>query len=144
MTEFEKRKQWFETYVARIEKGVMKSPQPGVRYPCPCCGYPTLEERGGYEICQLCNWEDDGQHDPHADEVWGGPNSNYSLAEARNNFQAYFTMYRPEDTRACRLSTNQNEGKNALISLYQQIMNASNQSQRDHLWKMANEFEKKL
>ncbi|WP_198674015.1 CPCC family cysteine-rich protein [Chitinophaga alhagiae] len=26
---------------------------------CPCCGYITLSERGGYEICPICFWEDD-------------------------------------------------------------------------------------
>ncbi|MFD2115605.1 CPCC family cysteine-rich protein [Paenibacillus yanchengensis] len=53
------------------------------RHNCPCCGYPTLEERRNWEICSLCNWEDDGQDDPHADQVWGGPNQDYSLTEAR-------------------------------------------------------------
>jgi Cysteine-rich CPCC len=30
-------------------------------YPCPCCGYVTLEEeRPGYwAICRICRWEDD-------------------------------------------------------------------------------------
>ena len=34
--------------------------------PCPCCGYLTLDERGGYEICPVCYWEDDGQDDHDA------------------------------------------------------------------------------
>ncbi|WP_218025583.1 CPCC family cysteine-rich protein [Capsulimonas corticalis] len=42
-----------------------------MRYPCPCCGYPTLPRRGWQDICGLCSWHDDGQDDPHADEVWG-------------------------------------------------------------------------
>ncbi|WP_253907628.1 CPCC family cysteine-rich protein [Bacillus sp. WMMC1349] len=42
------------------------------REKCPCCGFPTIEERRIFEICELCNWEDDGQDDPNADEVWGG------------------------------------------------------------------------
>ncbi|WP_144556019.1 CPCC family cysteine-rich protein [Bacillus sp. X1(2014)] len=64
------------------------------REKCPCCGYPTLEERGVFEICILCNWEDDGQDDPDADEVWGGPNGDYSLTEARKNFKENLIMYR--------------------------------------------------
>jgi uncharacterized Zn finger protein (UPF0148 family) len=52
-------------------------------YTCPGCGYPTLEERGGYDICAVCNWEDDNQDDAHADEIWGGPNANLSLTENR-------------------------------------------------------------
>lgn len=26
---------------------------------CPCCGFISLSERGGYDICGLCGWEDD-------------------------------------------------------------------------------------
>lgn len=42
-------------------------------YRCPCCRYKTLYGRGGYEICKVCFWEDDGQDDHDADEVRGGP-----------------------------------------------------------------------
>jgi hypothetical protein len=29
-------------------------------YPCPCCGYLVFdEEPGSYDICPVCNWEDD-------------------------------------------------------------------------------------
>jgi hypothetical protein len=66
------------------------------RVRCPCCGYPTLTEHAGYEICELCNWEDDGQSDSDADEVWGGPNADYSLTEARRNFAQYRVMYQPD------------------------------------------------
>lgn len=65
------------------------------RFRCPCCGYPTLSAEAAYEICELCNWEDDDQGDVEADEVWGGPNSDYSLAEARSNFLQFRVMYAP-------------------------------------------------
>ena len=26
---------------------------------CPCCGYKTLNEKGGYDICPICFWEDE-------------------------------------------------------------------------------------
>lgn len=70
-------------------------PSANSRLNCPCCGYPTLTELNSYEICELCNWEDDGQDDESADEVWGGPNSDYSLSEARKNFKLYRVMYEP-------------------------------------------------
>jgi hypothetical protein len=47
----------------------------------------TLTERGGYEICPVCFWEDDGQDDHDADEVRGGPNYGLSLTAARHNFE---------------------------------------------------------
>lgn len=55
-------------------------------YRCPCCGYVTLAERGGFEICAVCFWEDDGQDEHDADEVRGGPNSSLSLTQARDHF----------------------------------------------------------
>jgi hypothetical protein len=58
-------------------------------YGCPCCGYLTLRERGMYQICPVCSWEDDGQDDHDADDERGGPNRGLSLTEARQNFTAY-------------------------------------------------------
>ncbi|OQW66554.1 MAG: hypothetical protein BVN28_00280 [Nitrospira sp. ST-bin4] len=69
------------------------------RYLCPCCFMPTLSARAAYEVCEICDWEDDGQDSLDADIVRGGPNDNYSLREARTNFAQHFTMYRPADTR---------------------------------------------
>jgi hypothetical protein len=61
----------------------------GGPYACPCCRYLTLGERGGFEICDVCFWEDDGQDDPDADAVLGGPNGDLSLTQARDNFAAF-------------------------------------------------------
>ncbi len=55
--------------------------------PCPCCGCRTLTERGAYDICPVCGWEDDGQDDADADVVRGGPNGRLSLAAARRAFR---------------------------------------------------------
>ncbi|MEO0589613.1 MAG: CPCC family cysteine-rich protein [Pseudomonadota bacterium] len=57
--------------------------------PCPCCGYLTIGERACYEICEVCFWEDDGQGDEDADSVWGGPNGEFSLTQARLNFRQF-------------------------------------------------------
>lgn len=53
---------------------------------CPCCRHRTLAERGGFEICAVCFWEDDGQDDHDANAVRGGPNGSLSLTEARRNY----------------------------------------------------------
>ena len=53
---------------------------------CPCCGYATLRERGAFQICPVCFWEDDGQDEEDADDVRGGPNSTLSLTAGRRNF----------------------------------------------------------
>jgi hypothetical protein len=63
-------------------------PPGGGPYPCPCCGFITLSERGGFDICPVCFWEDDGQDEHDAPEVRGGPNGALSLLAARANFRA--------------------------------------------------------
>jgi rubredoxin len=62
-----------------------------VRYACLCCGYLTLDEKppGTYDICPVCNWEDD-YLDPSnprdVNERLGGPNGMLTLRAARENF----------------------------------------------------------
>lgn len=51
---------------------------------CPCCHYRT-----GCSTCPVCFWTDDGQDDPDADVVRGGPNGDLSLSVARLNFALY-------------------------------------------------------
>lgn len=55
------------------------------RFQCPCCDYFTLMGRGGYEVCPVCYWEDDGADMSRLDEV-SGPN-HQTLRQARNNFE---------------------------------------------------------
>lgn len=52
--------------------------------PCPCCGSDTLGERGTYEVCETCGWEDDPiqSNDP---EYTGGANAE-SLRSAREQW----------------------------------------------------------
>lgn len=64
-------------------------PAGGAPYGCPCCGYLTLGERGGFEICDVCFWEDDGQDAHDADVIRGGPNGPLSLTQARLNFARF-------------------------------------------------------
>lgn len=50
---------------------------------CRCCSYLTIRERGNYEICPVCFWEDDGEK--NASEY---SNANHmTLSEGRINFQ---------------------------------------------------------
>jgi hypothetical protein len=59
------------------------------RFPCPCCGHPTLDEEppGTFDICKECGWEDDNVqfHNP---DLRGGANAE-SLNEARDNYAKY-------------------------------------------------------
>lgn len=58
-------------------------------YRCPCCQALTLCGRGGFEICPVCFWEDDGQDEHDAHEARGGPNGTLSLTQARANYKAH-------------------------------------------------------
>lgn len=69
-------------------------------YACPCCKLPTLEARVEWEICRECGWEDDGQDDLNADEVWGGPNGSDSLTDARLRYAQYVAVARANDSRS--------------------------------------------
>lgn len=62
---------------------------------CPCCGWRTIGQRGNYEICKVCWWEDDGQDNENADEIYSGPNAGISLTQGRYNFLKY-RIYDPE------------------------------------------------
>ena len=86
MTDLDKTN-WFRNYTEGVFKNVVKGPAPdGSNYACPCCGNLTLPERGGFDICPVCFWEDDGQDNQDADVVRGGPNYALSLAAARENY----------------------------------------------------------
>ena len=61
----------------------------GLPLRCPCCGFKTLSERFCFEICIVCDWEDDGQDDHDAEVFPGGPNGSLSLTEARANFRRF-------------------------------------------------------
>ncbi len=84
---------------------------------CPCCKLPTLPRSWLHEICPVCSWQNDGQNELDKYEVFGGPNKDYSLAEAQLNFRKYYTMFRPSD----RLFTKLNkmaETKKELVETY--------------------------
>jgi Cysteine-rich CPCC len=86
----EMRQQWFQWYVDNHKRhSIIQPPRDGVIYCCPCCKYKTLDERGGYEICEVCFWEDDGQDEQDANVVRGGSNGVLSLTQARANFQNF-------------------------------------------------------
>jgi hypothetical protein len=68
-----------ELKMAKDEKG----------YPCPCCGFLTLSEgtHETFEICPVCNWEDDDVQFNKPD-FRGGANQE-SLNEARENYKKF-------------------------------------------------------
>ena len=58
-----------------------------VAHQCPVCDYFTLPNRGQYEICPICFWEDDGL-DLDGLDVHSGPN-HLTLRQARSNFHQF-------------------------------------------------------
>ena len=75
------------------------APVGGCRFPCPCCGFLTLDESppGTFEICPVCYWEDDNlQFD---DPTLRGGANRVSLAEAQENFRHFGASDEPSRTR---------------------------------------------
>lgn len=56
---------------------------------CPCCGFLTLSEETHetFEICPVCNWEDDDVQFNNPD-FRGGANQE-SLNEAKENYKKF-------------------------------------------------------
>jgi hypothetical protein len=80
----------FRDYWQRLHRNSVRADRvEGERHSCPCCKYLTLDERGGYEICPICFWEDDGQDEAELHTIRGGANGRLSLAEARTNFATF-------------------------------------------------------
>jgi hypothetical protein len=77
------RTAWFENYTSQQNVFAPAEERP---YTCPCCGHRTLGERGAYEICDECGWEDDGQDDHDTSSIRGGPNGRLSLDMARTAY----------------------------------------------------------
>jgi hypothetical protein len=75
-------------------------PTRGRPYACPCCRYLALDERGAWNICQVCGWEDDGQDDHDANRVRGGPNGRESLTDARERFNEHGSRNESQFTRS--------------------------------------------
>ena len=51
---------------------------------CPCCGRYIFDEKGGYEICPVCGWEDDPVQ--RRDETFAGGANREPLTEARKKW----------------------------------------------------------
>jgi hypothetical protein len=97
-----------ETGTVLFEAG--RTPGDTMKMVCPCCRYLTLDMRGGFEICPVCWWEDDGQSDNDADQVRGGPNGNLSLSQARTNYRQYGAIS-PEFVNLVRIPTPEECGR---------------------------------
>lgn len=125
-------------YIKRkAEESAVEGPR-GVRYLCPCCGYPTLEEkRPSWDICELCDWEDDDQDDPKADEVWGGPNKLLSLTEARNNFKRWSNKRDLSDAATSQFYVNtpkEAQAKRTIMQAFDSMKGESEPAKLTELW----------
>jgi len=131
------RRKFFDSYGTRPYEQQANLPPRGVRFSCPCCGYPTLGGRGECEICVLCSWEDDGQDAADADEVRGGPNKGYSLTEAQQNFETYLVKYPPaDDTRIGGPDSEKvKELKGRLIATFEEMMKEPSAEELNLLWR---------
>jgi Cysteine-rich CPCC len=108
-------------------------------YSCPVCGYPTLKARGDFQVCHLCSWEDDGEDDPESGR--GGPNGDYTLKEARANWTAHQTMYRP-GSRGFEMAKADLPMRRVLIAVFEAICQTEYRAHHQirQLWRIAAEL----
>jgi hypothetical protein len=51
--------------------------------PCPCCGELTITERGNWEICANCGWEDDPVQSENENYVGGANKISLLMAKEK-------------------------------------------------------------
>ena len=83
--------QQFSNFNQAMNSATVSIARDGEHFSCPCCGYNTLDSRGHYDVCYLCDWEDDGTDGGHG----FGPNHGFSLQNARANFAQHPVVYEP-------------------------------------------------
>jgi hypothetical protein len=59
----------------------------GDAYACPCCDSLSFSEAGGYEICDICGWEDDPVQE--ANPMMAGGANKLSLIQAKDFFKLH-------------------------------------------------------
>lgn len=107
---------------------------------CPCCRYLTLPLRDHpnmptYSICELCDWQDDGQNDMDAEKIYGGPNGKYSLSEARENFKRNLVMFSQDDVSRIMVdSPKESLIKSLLIEKFKKINDEKDDQIKKKLW----------
>jgi hypothetical protein len=58
---------------------------------CPVCGKYEFPDRDSFDICKVCNWQDDSLQDEDHD-YWGGAND-MSVNQAREAYQRGEQVY---------------------------------------------------
>ncbi|MBV9571711.1 MAG: hypothetical protein JO056_10770 [Alphaproteobacteria bacterium] len=64
------------------------------RKPGRVCRHRPLSERGAYEICKVCGWEDDPAQSADHPDLAGGANRE-SLNAARANWRGHHKILNP-------------------------------------------------
>jgi hypothetical protein len=145
-TSLQQRRRFFDTYCTRSHEREAELPPGSIRFSCPCCGYPTLGERGSFEICELCWWEDDGTDDEDAENILGGPNLGLSLEQARSNFAQYRLKYTPSDDPRVGAPDPPEviESKRLLIAAFDRMQVVATSEELNALWRAVKQYERDL
>jgi len=56
-------------------------------HPCPCCENKTIQDPDTYDICDVCEWEDDPGQRKHPDDSIGA--NKLSLNEYRKQWNVH-------------------------------------------------------
>jgi hypothetical protein len=94
-------------YLQKILKCEKIDGEPVFFEACPCCGRRTIDERGHYDICTVCWWEDNGQDNANSDMI-SGPNQGLTLTQARYNYLR-FGIYNPKRQDLVKIQEDRNK-----------------------------------
>ncbi len=100
---------------------------------CPVCGNYEFEEYDDYDICPVCNWENDGlQYNNH--NYAGGAND-LSINEARIE---YFVMNHPQTANQAAMAKEKYENKQ--IAIYRKYAGIDRTTEEEKAQQERNDF----
>jgi len=76
--------------------------------------------------------------------VWGGPNQDNSLTQARENFKKYLIMYDPMRPRSNQDAPAVISAKRVLIQMFNELLQVKDEKAKQELWARAREAEDTL
>lgn len=85
-----------------------------MKYTCKCCGFKTLDSEFNFDICDICDWEDDEvQNNNPLLEIWANKNNLYQsqinlISKIPLNIKDYNWYIRDEKWKPIKIDTLRN------------------------------------
>ena len=100
---------------------------------CPVCGKYEFEEYDDYDICPVCNWENDGLQ--YSDHNYASGANDLSVNEARIE---YFVMNHPKTAK--QAATVKEDYENKVIAIYSKYSGIDRTAEEEKSEQERNDF----